>query len=142
MNRTVCGGGCGKLPSNGLALSRAALIDRGKFLAKSNLQNRSDLVDAQRRRLQRRVGRRGSIVYWNVAAPSITLPALIPTLPQDCSCFIPNCFCESDTHLHHRSCQVRLGSQVGGIGGSGPWNVMMRMIRPSLPTSPMSKASL
>ena len=34
------------LPSNGLPITRAALIDRDPFLADSNAQNRHDLVDA------------------------------------------------------------------------------------------------
>lgn len=44
---------------NGLRFTRAALIKRDVFLADSNAQNRPDLVDAQRRRVQARVGRLG-----------------------------------------------------------------------------------
>ena len=46
------------MPANGLGISRAAPLDRESCRADSSHQNRTDLVDAQRRRLHARVGRR------------------------------------------------------------------------------------
>jgi hypothetical protein len=44
------------LPPNGMPFSRAAPIDRDSIVADSVRQNGTDLVDAQRRRLEWRVG--------------------------------------------------------------------------------------
>jgi hypothetical protein len=48
---------CDSLPPNELPISRAAVIDRDVIIVDSDVQNRRDLVDAQRRRLHGRVGR-------------------------------------------------------------------------------------
>jgi hypothetical protein len=45
------------LPPNGLPFSRVAPIDRDNIVADSDCQNATDLVDAQRHRLEWRVGR-------------------------------------------------------------------------------------
>jgi hypothetical protein len=44
------------VPPNGLPITRAAFVDRGKVFADHGAQNRPDLVDAQRRRVHGRVG--------------------------------------------------------------------------------------
>ncbi len=44
------------VPPNGLPFSCAAEIDRGHIVADADFQNRPDLVDAQRRQLEWRVG--------------------------------------------------------------------------------------
>ncbi len=43
-------------PPNELRFSRAAPRDRKSYQAEAKSQNRTDLVDAQRRRLEARVG--------------------------------------------------------------------------------------
>jgi hypothetical protein len=47
------------VPPNGLPFNRAAPIDRDSIVAASGCQNGYDLVDAQRHRLEWRVGRGG-----------------------------------------------------------------------------------
>ena len=51
-----------RVTANVSRVSRDAPIDRNVVIVDADVQNRRDLVDAQRRRLQGRVGRPGATV--------------------------------------------------------------------------------
>jgi hypothetical protein len=67
---------------NGLPFSCAALIDRDVIVADAGAQNGPDLVAAQRRQLQWRVGRPGAAVTLLLLHVSIPAQGFVERTPQ------------------------------------------------------------